>query len=212
MKGLSKIFFTGLAAVLPVLLTFYILVWLGTKAESVFGGTINLLLPERWYKPGMGLVAGVVFIFLVGLTLRAWVVRRFFSLGERLLNRIPLVKAIYGSIRDLMNFFGGKDQGFSQVVLVRLGDTQMKLLGFVTREDFSDLPAGLAGDGVVAVYVPMSYQIGGHTVMLPRSAIEPVNMSMQEAMKFAVTGGMKAKAPALSPGTTVVKQSDIGNA
>lgn len=197
MKGLSKIFFTGLAAVLPVLLTFYILVWLGAKAESVFGGTLNLLLPAHWYKPGMGLVAGVVFIFLVGLTLRAWAVRRFFSLGERLLNRIPLVKAIYGSIRDLMNFFGGKDQGFSQVVLVRLGDTQMKLLGFVTREDFGDLPAGLAGEGVVAVYMPMSYQIGGYTVLLPRSAIEPVNMSMQEAMKFAVTGGMKAKAPTL---------------
>ena len=197
MKGLSKIFFTGLAAVLPVLLTFYILVWLGSKAESVFGGTINLLLPEHWYKPGMGLVAGVLFIFLVGLTLRAWVVRRFFSLGERLLSRIPLVKAIYGSIRDLMGFFGGKDQGFSQVVLVRLGDTQMKLLGFVTREDFSDLPAGLAGNGIVAVYLPMSYQIGGYTVMLPRSAIEPVNMSMQEAMKFAVTAGMKAKSPTL---------------
>ncbi len=197
MKVFSKIFFTGLAAVLPVLLTVYILGWLGTTAESVLGGTIKLLLPDRWYRPGMGLVAGVALIFLVGLTLRAWVVRRFFSLGERLLNRIPLVKAIYGSIRDLMNFFGGKDQGFSQVVLVRFGDTQIKLLGFVTREDFSDLPAGLAGDDIVAVYMPMSYQLGGYTVMLPRSAIEPVNMSMQEAMKFAVTGGMKAKAPKL---------------
>lgn len=197
MKGFSKIFFTGLAAVLPVLLTVYILSWLAAKAESVLGSSIKLLLPDRWYTPGMGLLAGVVLIFLVGLTLRAWVVRRFFSLGEHLLNRIPLVKAIYGSIRDLMNFFGGKDQGFSQVVLVRLGDTQMKLLGFVTREDFSDLPAGLAGDGIVAVYMPMSYQIGGYTVMLPRSAIEPVDMSMQEAMKFAVTGGMKVKAPTL---------------
>ena len=200
MKVFSKIFFTGLAAVLPVLLTVYILGWLGTTAESVLGGTIKLLLPDRWYRPGMGLVAGVALIFLVGLTLRAWVVRRFFSLGERLLNRIPLVKAIYGSIRDLMNFFGGKDQGFSQVVLVRFGDTQMKLLGFVTREDFSDLPVGLAGEGIVAVYLPMSYQIGGYTVMLPRSAIEPVNMSMQEAMKFAVTGGMKVRAPALGDG------------
>jgi uncharacterized membrane protein len=200
MKGFSKIFFTGLAAVLPVLLTIYILGWLGATAESVLGGTIKLLLPDRWYRPGMGLVAGFALVFLVGLTLHAWVVRRFFSMSERLLNRIPLVKAIYGSIRDLMNFFGGKDQGFSQVVLVRFGDTQMKLLGFVTREDFSDLPAGLAGDGIVAVYMPMSYQIGGYTVMLPRSAIEPVNMSMQEAMKFAVTGGMKVKAPALEDG------------
>ena len=195
MKGFSKIFFTGLAAVLPVLLTLYILIWLGTQAESVFGGTIKLLLPHRWYTPGMGLVAGAALIFLVGLALRTWFMRRFFGLGERLLNRIPLVKVIYGSIRDLMSFFGGKDQGFSQVVLVRLGDTQMKLLGFVTREDFSGLPANLAGDGIVAVYMPMSYQIGGYTVLLPRSALEPLDMSMQEAMKFVVTGGMKAKSP-----------------
>ena len=75
MKALSKIFFTGLAAVLPVLLTIYILSWLGSKAESVLGETIKLLLPDRWYTPGMGLLAGVVLIFLVGLTLRAWVVR-----------------------------------------------------------------------------------------------------------------------------------------
>ena len=194
MKSFSKIFFAGLAAILPLMLTFYILSWLGAKAESVLGGVIELILPARWYMPGMGLVAGIALIFLVGLLLRAWVVRRLFGMGERLLNRIPLVKAIYGSIRELMGFFsGGKNQGFSQVVLVRVGNTDIKLLGFVTREDFSDLPVGLAGDDMVAVYMPMSYQIGGYTAILPRSAIQPVNMSMQEAMKFAVTGGMKSK-------------------
>lgn len=194
MKKLSKIFFTGLAAVLPVILTVYILIWLGSSAESMLGGLIKLLLPNRWYQPGMGLVAGVVLIFFIGLLLRAWFVRRLFLWGERLLNRIPLVKAIYGSIRDLMGFFaGGKDQGFSQVVLVRLGETDMRVLGFVTRDDFKDLPPGMGGEGTVAVYMPMSYQIGGYTVMMPRAAITPVNMSMQEAMRFAVTGGMKSK-------------------
>jgi uncharacterized membrane protein len=194
MKIMSKIFLTGLAAILPVALTVYILIWLGTSAEGLFGGLIKLLLPDRWYLPGMGLVAGVALIFVVGLMLRTWVMRRLFGWGERLLSRIPLVKAIYGSIRDLMGFFaGGKGQGFSQVVLVRLGNTDMQVLGFVTRDDFSDLPAGMGGPDTVAVYMPMSYQIGGYTAMLPRTAVTPVSMSMQEAMRFAVTGGMKSK-------------------
>ena len=194
MKAFSKIFFTGLAAVLPIMLTVYILIWLSSSLESILGEIIKLILSDRLYVPGMGLAAGVGLIFIVGLMLRAWVVRRFFAMSEHLFDRIPLVKAIYGSIRDLMGFFaGGKDQGFSQVVLVTLGDTDMKLLGFVTREDFSDLPAGLVREGDVAVYMPLSYQIGGYTVMLPRSAIQPVDMSMQEAMRFAVTGGMKSK-------------------
>lgn len=194
MKTISKIFLTGLAAVLPVVLTVYILAWLGGSAEALLGGLIKLLLPDRWYRPGMGLTAGVALIFVIGLMLRTWIMRRVFVWGERLLNRIPLVKAIYGSIRDLMGFFaGGKGQGFSQVVLVRLGDTDMQLLGFVTREDFSDLPTGIGGSDRVAVYMPMSYQIGGYTALLPRSAVTPVSMSMQEAMRFAVTGGMKSK-------------------
>ncbi len=72
MKNFSKIFFAGLAAILPIMLTFYILSWLGAKAESVLGGVIELILPVRWYVPGMGLVAGIALIFLVGLLLRAW--------------------------------------------------------------------------------------------------------------------------------------------
>jgi len=194
MKSMSKIFLTGLAAILPVALTIYILAWLGATAEGLLGGLIKLLLPDCWYLPGLGLVAGVALIFAVGLMLRTWVMRRLFLWGEGLLNRIPLVKAIYSSIRDLMGFFaGGKGQGFSQVVLVRVGDTDMRVLGFVTRDDFSDLPAGIGGPDTVAVYMPMSYQIGGYTAMLPRSAITPVSMSMQEAMRFVVTGGMKSK-------------------
>lgn len=196
MKNLSKIFLTGLAALLPVLITLYVLLWFGRTAESVFGGIIKFALPDSWYYPGMGLLVGLVVIFLIGLLMRAWVVRRLFGFGERLLQRIPLVKTIYGSMRDLMGFFSGsKDQGFSQVVLVTIPGGAGKLMGFVTRDDFSDLPAGVGGADTVAVYLPMGFMIGGYTLLLPRSAIEPIDMSVQDAMKFAVTGGMKIKRP-----------------
>ncbi len=193
MKSFSRVFFTGLAAMFPILLTIYIVIWMGTAAESMLGDMIKSLLPDRWYIPGLGLLTGLVLLLFIGILLRVWVVRRLFALGERIFNRIPLVKAIYGSIRDLMIFFtADKEEGFSQVVSVRLGDTDLKLLGLITREDFSDLPAELAEDREIAVYLPMSYQIGGFTAILPRTAIRPVNMSVQEAMKFALTGGMRS--------------------
>jgi uncharacterized membrane protein len=108
-----------------------------------------------------------------------------------MIHRIPLVKLIYGSVRDLMNFFSGSEKkGFSQVVVVRLGDADARVLGFVTREDLSGLPPGINDGDRVAVYLPMSYQVGGYTLLVPRSAILPVDMSMQEGMRFVITGGM----------------------
>jgi uncharacterized membrane protein len=79
-----------------------------------------------------------------------------------------------------------------QVVMVTVGQPSVRLLGFVTREDFSDCPEGMGGEDKVAVYLPMSYQIGGYTVNVPRSCVEPIDMSFQDAMRYALTAGMAA--------------------
>ena len=62
--------------------------------------------------------------------------------------------------------------------------------GFVTRRDFSALPPNLGDEHTIAVYLPMSYQVGGYTLMLPRDAVEPLDMSVDEAMRYALTAGM----------------------
>jgi uncharacterized membrane protein len=80
-----------------------------------------------------------------------------------------------------------------QVVSVQYPGTQMRLLGFITRSDFSDLPQGVANADDVAVYLPMSYQVGGYTVVVPRSQITPVNMARDEAMRFVLTAGLTAQ-------------------
>ena len=120
-------------------------------------------------------------------------VRRLIALGEALMNRIPLVKTLYGSLKDFIGFFAAKRESqFNQVVTLDLefGGTPMRMVGFVTRSDFSDLPPGIGGEGEIAVYLPLSYQIGGYTVMVPRSAVKAVNISTHRAMGFVVTGGM----------------------
>ena len=105
MKRLGNIMFQGLVAMLPALLTIYILFWLISSAETVLGGMLEVLLPIGWYIPGMGLLAGLVVTFLFGLALNAFLVRRLLDLGERLADHIPLIKTLYGSLKDFIGFF-----------------------------------------------------------------------------------------------------------
>jgi uncharacterized membrane protein len=192
-KRLGRIMFQGLMAILPAVLTLYILYWLIWSAETVLGAVIKALLPDGWYIPGMGLLAGVTATFFFGLALNAFLVRRLLNLSEELLNRIPLIKTLYGSVKDFVGFFAAqREKEFNQVVTVELqfGGVPMRLLGFVTRSDFRGLPEGIGGEGEIAVYLPLSYQIGGYTVIVPRSAVRPVDISTHRAMGFIVTGGM----------------------
>lgn len=191
MKPVIRAFLTGLAAVLPITVTLYILYWLGSTAESLLGRGLKMLIPSNIYWPGMGVGAGLVLVFLIGVLMKAWLFRQVFCWGEQLVERIPLVKALYGSVRDLMSFFSSSGKkSMRKAVMVTIGNTPLRLIGFITREEFDDLPAGIGGDDHVAVYLPMSFQIGGFTTMVPRSAVQPLDMSIEQAMRFAVTGGM----------------------
>ena len=133
-------------------------------------------------------------IFVVGVLMRAYIVRRLFRFTENLLLQLPLIKTIYAALRDFFGLFAGQDDQVAlQVVTVTLPGTDMRLMGFVTRDHFSDLPEGVASEGEVAVYLPMSYQIGGYTLFMPRSQIKPVDMSREQAMRFVLTAGLRAK-------------------
>ena len=90
-------------------------------------------------------------------------------------------------------FAGQNDSEALQVVTVTLPGSNLRLMGFVTRDEFSDLPEGIAEPGEVAVYLPMSYQVGGYTVFMPRSQLSPVQMSREQAMRFVLTAGLKSK-------------------
>ncbi len=192
-KKLGKIMVQGLVAVLPALLTIYILYWSVWSAETILGNILKLLLPPGWYIPGMGLLAGAIGVLLFGFALNAFLVQRLLDWGEEALNRIPLIKTLYGPAKDFVGFFSaGKERGLSQVVTVELrcGEVPMRMIGFVTRNDFEGLPPGIGGEGEIVVYIPTSYNIGGHTVIMPRSAVKPVDISAHRAMGFVVTAGM----------------------
>lgn len=188
MSLMWKIMLKGLAAVLPITLTVYLIFWIGYYIEQVLRTVITTVVPEHYYLPGMGLAAGLVLLFFMGLAVNAWIVQRLFRVVEGLLARIPLVKSIYGSLQDFMNYFSdsGKQGKLKQVVMVSVGEA--RLLGFLTREGVDDIPySSTTGEEIVAVYLPLSYQIGGYTIYLPRSSVQPVDMDMEDAMRRVLT-------------------------
>lgn len=180
----------GLVVVLPIGLTLWLLWWLGSSAESLLRQPILLLLPDRLYVPGMGIVAGLVLLLAAGTMVNALIVRRVLASWESFLDRIPVVKTIYGAFRDFTRLLpaAGQRRDLKRVVMASFGEA--RLIGFVTRDDASEL--GIVGrdEDMVAVYFPMSYQIGGYTVLLPRSRVEPLDIPVEAAMRLVLTGGL----------------------
>jgi uncharacterized membrane protein len=192
MSWMTKAFFRGLAAVVPFALTIYVVYWLVTSAENLLAVVYKKVFPETSYYYGLGLAFAIVLVFTVGVLVNAIVLRQFYRAGVRLLQRTPVIKSLYGMLRDMMGFFTlSDDPKFSQVVLAEVGGA--KLVGFVTRDDFIGLPDGLGDADTVGVYLPMSYQLGGYLAMLPRAAVRPLNMSIEEALRFTVTGGVTTR-------------------
>ena len=193
----GRIFLTGLLTVLPLIVTVYFVLWVLSMLEHFFGAQVLLLIPDQWYRTGMGLVVAIVVVFLVGVLMHALLFRQLFRRAEKLLLEIPLVRSVYAALRDLLGLFAEHKEPLQVVALDLPGN--LRVLGFVTRSDFSDAPPGIARADEVAVYLPMSYQIGGYTVLVPKSACKPVQMSREEAMKFILTAGLKSASPSADP-------------
>ena len=188
---LGRIFVTGLLTLLPAVATLYLLVWLIGGIDRMFGKPLRWLMPDEDYLAGMGIVAAVALVFGVGLLMHGVLFRKIFRRVERAMLSVPLVRSIYGAMKDLLGLFGQHKDPALQVVSLTMPGTGWRVLGFVTRSDFADLPPGVGTPAEVAVYLPMSYQVGGYTVIVPREAIKPVEMSREDAMKFILTAGLK---------------------
>jgi uncharacterized membrane protein len=197
--NLGRIFLTGLLTVIPAVATLYLLAWLFGAVDRMFGKPLRWLMPDETYLAGMGIVVAVALVFGVGVLMHGVLFRKVFRMIEQAMLSVPLVRSIYGAMKDLLGLFGQHKDPALQVVSLTMPGTGWRVLGFVTRSDFADLPAGVGTPKEVAVYLPMSYQVGGYTVIVPREAISPVQMSREDAMKFILTAGLKTGADPRKP-------------
>jgi uncharacterized membrane protein len=192
MKYINQIFFKGLIVVLPITLTFYLLIWASYKIESLFGSTLEWLIGQWLYIPGLGIVVTLVFIFLVGLLVNNYFTGRFFSWLSETLEKVPLIKVIYNPLKDLMALIPGRNSeknSSQRVVLVPLENLGINVLGLVTREELEELP----GTNLIPVYIPLSYMLGGFTVLIDKDKVKKVDIPVDQALKLSVTAWIKAK-------------------
>ncbi len=195
MKGFWKTFLKGFVTVLPIFITLYIVFWAIVYAESLVGGLLQMILPSKLYIHGLGIVGGFFLLYALGLLMeKQMVIRKLSHFAETLFNRIPVVKTLYSSVKNMINFAtAGKEHEIRKVVLVTLSD-DIRLIGFVTGNAQDQVAyAPDTGEKLVAVYLPMSYMIGGYMAYLPESRITPLDLSFEEATQVVLTAGVGRK-------------------
>lgn len=194
-KLLYKYFLRGLFTVLPVALTIYLLFLFLAWTEHAALWLLSPIIGSV-YVPGMGLVLGFGLILLIGYMVSKRRVRRALAFVELPFTNLPVVKSIYNSLKSFAEFFApGSKQAGDQVVILRMPDHGLELVGLVTRRNFDDLPPGFIGGDRVAVYLPMGYNIGGYTVFVPLDWITPIEMTVEEAMRSSLIAWMQRAAP-----------------
>lgn len=220
MKRLSRWFINGLVAFLPITITLYVTWWIASLAESVFGGPLRRYLGVRsddtgYYFYGLGLLVMICFLIGIGLFLEFYLGKMLMSWGESLLARIPGVKQIYSSIKEIIDFFDPQKKlnKNNYMVVVTLTE-ELRLLGYVTRDTLDGFMGDIGGSDDVVVILPFCYQMGGNTIIVPRRLVRPVDLSFEDGMKIALSGfvlGSDGHVPRFGPRQTkrVEKPEDI---
>ena len=179
MKKLTRYFFEGLLFLVPLVATIYVLWLLFTKIDGIF----------RFKIPGMGFGVTIITVTIIGFIASNFLTKGLVRTMDKALSRLPLVKMIYTSIRDLTGAFVGEKKGFNKPVLVALAPgNAIQVIGFMTREDLDTL--GL--EGKVAVYLPQSYNFAGNLLIVPKEQVTPLQAESGHVMAFIVSGGITA--------------------
>lgn len=177
MKKITQYFFQGLIFVVPIAITIYVFYTVFTKVDRWLG----------FDKPGLGFVLTLALITLIGFLASNFLTKSILGLIEKTLNRLPFVKLLHSSVKDILTAFVGERKRFDKPVVVELfPGAPVKALGFITQESLDHM--GLQNQ--VAVYFPQSFNFAGNLLIYPRDQITPLKGESSKIMAFIVSGGI----------------------
>jgi len=178
MKTLVKYFFQGLLYITPIAVTAYSLYWIFIKLDTIFN------LPY----PGIGILLILLVVTLTGLIGSLLIQLPFVGLIDSQLERVPLIKTIYTSVKDLLKAFVGQKKSFNKPVLVKLYEnSEIRRMGFVTDDVMTMLDEST---DLITVYLPHSFAISGQLFLVPKSYVTPLSAKSAEVMKYIIAGGV----------------------
>jgi uncharacterized membrane protein len=153
-------------------------------------GLLKIPLPGIGIIPGVGFIATLVIVTLIGFLVSNFLTKRIMLLVDKLLNSLPLVKLLYSSIKDLVGAFVGDKKSFNKPVMVRLSaEGAAYVLGFITCESLDNF--GMKD--LVSVYIPQSYNFAGNLLIFPRDQVKVIDANSSEVMTFIVSGGVAGR-------------------
>ena len=192
MKVLVRSLLTGLAIVLPLIITIELLRWLLQLVEGSLAPLLQLVLPASWYIPGMAILGFVLLCIVIGYSSRWAGIHWLWQLPGKILMTLPGSKQIYGMLQDIIDLMAGKNFADGSVVMVKLPPSDIELLGIITKQggQAGDRMSELMQDDQIAVFIPMAYNVGGYTVIVPRSCTRNVDMKPAEALQLVLSGGL----------------------
>jgi uncharacterized membrane protein len=177
MKLVVSYFLRGLVLTVPLAVTLAVSWFIFTKIDGWLGLSI----------PGVGFAITVIAITLVGFVGSTFLWNQLMSGIEGALERLPFVRLLYNSTKDLLNAFVGEKRRFDAPVLVQLSaDGAVRSFGFITQQSLSAL--GLAKD--VAVYFPQSYNFAGQLIVVPAARVQRLDAVSSDVLAFIVSGGV----------------------
>lgn len=188
MRKLSITFLNGLLVLVPFAGTIYLLHYLYQLLNGL-GNTWLKTFPVSLDYPGMGILTVVLIVFVIGIFARLWITKQFLMAMEVVIEQIPLVKGLYGTLKDTMNSFIGEKKSFDTVVFVSVADS--KRIGFLTVKK----PTFTTKDGkeYVGVYFPQSLQVSGDLHWFEKERIEVIDLTVDEALRLVISAGVAGK-------------------
>ncbi|CAN5522692.1 hypothetical protein BH11BAC2_BH11BAC2_03980 [soil metagenome] len=190
MKKLISYFFQGLLFVVPTAVTIYIMLMAILWMDNLLPIQVPIPVPglEGFKLPGLGILVIITVITILGYIGTRFVRNPFFLMFEGLMERTPLLKVIYSSVKDLIEAFVGEKKRFTQPVLVTVNSNPIvQRIGFVTETDLTDV--GISKEKM-AVYLPFSYGFNGQLVIVEAISVTKIDASGTEMMKFVISGGV----------------------
>lgn len=190
MRKIFNYFLQGLLVTVPIIVTLVVLFKAIIWVDSLLPISIPIFIPgyESINLPGLGIFLIFFIITLLGYFASYLVANPVFVLIGKLMEKIPLLKIVYSSMKDLIEAFVGEKKRFTQPVLVTIAkDPEMQRIGFVTERNLSNLGIPL---GRIAVYFPFSYGFNGQLIIVAAENVTQLNASGVETMKFIISGGV----------------------
>lgn len=214
--ALKRYLLTGLLVVIPIWGTVLVLKTLFVAVDGILGDLLAQLVPDH-YVPGLGIVALILLIFTVGLFAANFIGRYIVRIWEDWLNRLPLVRGIYSTLKSMMDILSFSDRGsYHRVVLIQFPKNGNYCFAFVTGMTKGEATA-LGQDPLIHVYVPTSPNpTSGYFLLVPEREVMSVDISIEEAMKLIVSGGLYTPSASMTSVLKAdakwgqVKQPDIG--